>query len=74
MENKKKNFIIRSTNPRFFFFLTRKPKLIKTQRPERVKVKFQRLDGSKGETTLSGWSARIFQHEYDHLQGVLFHE
>lgn len=24
--------------------------------------------------TLSGWEAKIFQHEYDHLQGVLFHD
>ena len=41
------------------------------QRPDRVKVKAQRLDGSKFTTTLTGWPARIFQHEFDHLQGVL---
>jgi len=23
---------------------------------------------------LSGWAGRIFLHEYDHLQGVLFHD
>ena len=42
------------------------------QRPSKVKIKAQRLDGSKFTTTLDGWPARIFQHEYDHLQGVLF--
>ena len=46
----------------------------KKQRPTVVKVKAQRLDGSKFQTVLSGWAGRIFLHEYDHLQGVLFHD
>jgi len=24
--------------------------------------------------SLEGWQARVFQHEYDHLDGVLFHD
>lgn len=43
-----------------------------SQRPSKVKIKAQRLDGSQFTTTLDGWPARIFQHEFDHLQGVLF--
>jgi peptide deformylase len=30
------------------------------------------LDGSHVEITASGWLARIFQHEYDHLDGTLY--
>lgn len=39
-----------------------------------MKVKAQRLDGTKFQTVLSGLAGRIFLHEYDHLQGVLFHD
>lgn len=38
------------------------------QRPESIKVKAQDLKGAKVSITLKGWLARIFQHEYDHLQ------
>jgi peptide deformylase len=30
------------------------------------------LDGQHFEIRASGWLARIFQHEYDHLDGVLY--
>jgi peptide deformylase len=30
------------------------------------------LDGSQFEITTTGWLARIFQHEYDHLDGTLY--
>jgi peptide deformylase len=30
------------------------------------------LDGKPFEVRASGWLARIFQHEYDHLDGVLY--
>ena len=30
------------------------------------------LDGSRYELRADGWLARIFQHEYDHLDGVLY--
>lgn len=30
------------------------------------------LDGSRYEIAATGWLARIFQHEYDHLDGVLY--
>lgn len=38
------------------------------QRPTSVKIKAQDLQGAKMNVTLTGWQARIFQHEYDHLQ------
>lgn len=43
-------------------------------RPERVTVEYQDLDGNKCKMQLNGLKARVFQHEYDHLQGVLFHD
>ena len=43
------------------------------QRPATIKVKAQALDGSKISRSFKDpWAARIFQHEYDHLQGTLF--
>lgn len=30
------------------------------------------LDGERYEIRATGWLARIFQHEYDHLDGVLY--
>lgn len=44
----------------------------KVQRPEWVKVEAYRLNGKKFKVKYEGWVARIFQHEYDHLQGVLY--
>lgn len=43
-------------------------------RPERVTVAYQDLEGKSCKMQLSGLMARVFQHEFDHLQGVLFHD
>jgi peptide deformylase len=37
-----------------------------------VHFRHQLLDGSWEEMRLEGLAARIFQHEYDHIEGVLF--
>ncbi len=42
------------------------------KRPKKIKVRYLNIDGDKIEETLSGLSARVFQHEYDHIEGVLF--
>jgi peptide deformylase len=42
------------------------------QRLTVIKVKAQDADGRKVQRTLEGWEARVFQHEFDHLDGVLF--
>ncbi|PIA40589.1 hypothetical protein AQUCO_02500354v1 [Aquilegia coerulea] len=42
------------------------------ERPESVKVDAQDITGAKFTANLSGLSARVFQHEFDHLQGTLF--
>ncbi|MDP7242321.1 MAG: peptide deformylase [Rhodospirillales bacterium] len=38
----------------------------------RVSVTAQQLDGSSIEITASGYHARLLQHEYDHLDGILY--
>ena len=41
-------------------------------RPSRVSVEYSTLDGETVQHVLSGNRARVFQHELDHLDGVLF--
>ena len=41
-------------------------------RPERIHVTYQNLAFETIEEELSGLEARIFQHEFDHLDGILF--
>ena len=42
------------------------------RRAERVILQATDLDGAEYEVHAEGWLARIFQHEYDHLDGVLY--
>lgn len=44
----------------------------KVRRAKTVRVKYQTLEGEVVEETLSGLPGKAFQHEYDHLHGVLF--
>ncbi|KAJ0243515.1 Peptide deformylase 1B [Hirschfeldia incana] len=41
-------------------------------RPQSVKIDARDITGAKFSISLSRLPARIFQHEYDHLEGVLF--
>jgi peptide deformylase len=41
-------------------------------RHESIRVRAQDRYGNKIRLRLKGWTARIFQHEIDHLDGVLF--
>jgi len=43
-------------------------------RYERVKVKAINLDGQEIELRLKGFAAIVFQHEFDHLNGVMFYD
>lgn len=43
-----------------------------TLRHERVSVRARRLDGSRFERGAGGLLAQIFEHEIDHLNGILF--
>ncbi len=44
----------------------------KVIRPKKIKIKYLDRFGKKHKEKLTGWDARIFLHEYDHLIGVLF--
>jgi peptide deformylase len=41
-------------------------------RRETLRIKYQDLDGQWHEETYTGVPARIIQHEYDHIEGILF--
>tara|TARA_X000000950_G_scaffold275161_1_gene361155 strand:+ start:7267 stop:7758 length:492 start_codon:yes stop_codon:yes gene_type:complete len=45
---------------------------MKVKRPETVFVKYYDEQEKLHEDKLQGWISRIFQHEYDHLEGVTF--
>ncbi|RLK02458.1 peptide deformylase [Tenacibaculum discolor] len=41
-------------------------------RQEKVTIEYQDENFEKHTETLSGLPARVFQHEYDHIEGILF--
>jgi peptide deformylase len=41
-------------------------------RPEKIRIKYQDVDGTVYETDADGLLARVIQHEADHLEGILF--
>ncbi|RLN32067.1 hypothetical protein BBJ28_00014871, partial [Nothophytophthora sp. Chile5] len=42
------------------------------KRAQEIKVQFQDAEGRRIQQTLSDFPARIFQHELDHLNGVMY--
>lgn len=42
------------------------------KRPKRILAKYFNLEGVKHEEWLDGMIARVYQHEIDHLNGILF--
>jgi len=52
---------------------SREPLILgKVERSLMVKIKALDENGKKFQLKLDGWTARIFQHEFDHLLGKLF--
>lgn len=41
-------------------------------RAEKVRIRFQDMEGVAHDREFSGYLARVVQHEYDHIQGVVF--
>ena len=41
-------------------------------RPDRIEVAYRDPSGKEVELDLEGFQARVFQHELDHLEGILF--
>lgn len=46
--------------------------IVKVKRPKHVRVRFSTPNGDTRTETFTGMTARIFQHELDHLNGVLY--
>ena len=46
--------------------------IINIHRPDRIVVKYEDEEGKDHKIKLSGFAARVFQHEYDHLEGIDF--
>lgn len=42
------------------------------RRHKRIRATYIDENGNKQRKSFTGWNARVIQHEYDHLQGVLF--
>jgi peptide deformylase len=45
---------------------------VKIKRPRGIRVRYRGWDGESGATRYEGYTARVFQHEYDHLNGITF--
>ena len=48
--------------------------IINLERPDRIVVKYEDEDGKDHKIKLSGMAARVFLHEFDHLEGIVFTE
>ena len=45
---------------------------LKVKRPDRIVVKYEDEDKKVHKMKLQGLASRVFQHEYDHMEGVDF--
>ena len=45
---------------------------LRVNRPSTIEVEYQDFNGQKQTTMLNGLSARVFQHELDHLNGIVY--
>lgn len=45
---------------------------LKIKRSERIVASWQTIEGERVRHQLSGMDARVFLHEFDHLQGIMF--
>ena len=46
--------------------------IINVERPDRIIIKYEDEDKKDHKIKLSGMAARIFLHEFDHLEGIVF--
>ena len=44
---------------------------VKVKRPKKIKVRYTNPDGQTETRVFDGMSARVFQHEFDHLEGIV---
>ena len=46
--------------------------IISVDRPDKIVVKYEDEDKKEHKIKLSGMASRVFQHEFDHLEGIDF--
>ena len=46
---------------------------LNVERPKEIQVKYQDFNGIKREAKFAGLTARCFQHELDHMNGITYH-
>ena len=51
--------------------LSDEEQMVLVERPKKVKVRFQQTSGKEFDLACDGLIARIFQHEIDHLDGII---
>jgi peptide deformylase len=47
--------------------------IVKITRPQHVRVRFTTPNGDTTTRQFTGMTARVFQHEFDHLDGIIFY-
>ena len=45
---------------------------LKVKRPDKIVVKYEDVDKKTHKLKLQGLASRVFQHEYDHMEGIDF--
>ena len=45
---------------------------LKVKRPDKIVVKYEDVDKKTHKIKLTGLASRVFQHEYDHMEGIDF--
>lgn len=48
--------------------------VLKIKRPRHIRVRFQHPNGDTNTQKMTGMTARVFLHEFDHLQGITFEQ
>ena len=47
--------------------------IVKVKRPQHIRVRFNTPNGDTETRQFTGMTARIFQHELDHLDGIIYY-
>jgi peptide deformylase len=46
--------------------------LLAVKRPTEIRVRMSTVDDKRDSAKFNGYTARVFQHEYDHMEGIDF--
>lgn len=42
------------------------------ERPKEITIDYTSIEGKQIQERLTGWEAKVIQHEYDHIEGILY--